>query len=198
MNWSYHINHLTQHLQKTIGMMERLLECLLKFVSYVKIRHYVNEKTTRMLYYALVFSHLQYGITSWGFADAFYMKPLNALHNNVLRIIANYDYTVEQNYLLSIKHKIYLNKLELGKLMFKIINNGKPQQFRVLFTKSRDIHNHSTTQANNESIYISQIQTNSGKKSIQYAGAILWNKIPNSIKSLSFTSFKKEYEKQLQ
>ena len=81
--------------------------------------------------------------------------------------------------------------------MFKIINNGKPQQNRVLFTKSREIHNHSTRQAKNESIYISQIQANSGKKSIQYAGAILWNKIPNSIKSLSFTSFKKEYKKQL-
>ena len=62
-------------------------------------------------------------------------------------------------------------------IMFKIINNGKPQQYRVLFTKSREMHNHSTRQAKNESIYISQIQTNSGKKSIQYAGAILWNKI---------------------
>ena len=81
--------------------------------------------------------------------------------------------------------------------MFKIINNEKPQQYRVLFTKSREIHNHSTRQAKNESIYISQIQTNSGKKSIQYAGAILWNKITNFIKSLSFTSFKKEFIKQL-
>ena len=54
------------------------------------------------------------------------------------------------------------------------------------------IHNHSTRQAKNESIYISQIQTNSEKTSIQYAGVILWNKIPNSIKSLSFTSFKKK------
>ena len=81
--------------------------------------------------------------------------------------------------------------------MFKIINNGKPQQYRVLFTKSREIHNHSSRQAKNKSIYISQFQTNSGKKTIQYAGAILWNKIPNSTKSLSFTSFKKEYKKQL-
>ena len=81
--------------------------------------------------------------------------------------------------------------------MFKIINNGKRQQYRVLFTKSREIHKHSTRQAKNKSIYISQIQTNFGKKSIQYARVILWNKTPNSIKSLSFTSFKKEYKKQL-
>ena len=36
MNWSYHINHLIQHLRKSIGMI-------------CKIRYYVNEKTTRML-----------------------------------------------------------------------------------------------------------------------------------------------------
>ena len=56
-----------------------------------------------------------------------------------------------------------IHKLEVGKLMFKNINNGKALQFRVLFTKSREIHNHSTRLAKNESIYISQIQINSGK-----------------------------------
>ena len=38
-------------------------------------------------------------------------------------------------------------KLKLGKLMFKIINNGKPQQYRVLFIESKEIYNHLTRQA---------------------------------------------------
>ena len=114
---------------------------------YGKIRHYVNEKTTRMLYYALVYSHLQYGITSWGFADVFYMKPLNTLDNNVLRILANCGYRTKLSPVYKAQNILKLediHKLEVGKLMFKIINNGKPQQYRVLFTKSREIHNHST------------------------------------------------------
>ena len=104
------------------------------------------------------------------------MKPLNTLHNNVLRILANCGYRTKLSLIYKAQNILKLediDKLEVGKLMFKIINNGKPQQYRVLFTKSREIHNHLTTQAKNESIYISQIQTNSGKKSIQYAGAIL-------------------------
>ena len=84
MNWSYHINHLKQHLQKSFGLI-------------CKISHCINKKTTRMLYYALVYSHLQYGIPSWGFADAFYMKSLNTLHNNVLRIIADCGYRTKSS-----------------------------------------------------------------------------------------------------
>ena len=160
-----------------------------------KIRHYVNEKTKKILYYAFVYSHLQHGITSWGFPDAFYMKLLHSLYNNVLRIIVNCGYRTKLSPVYKAQNILKLvdiHKLELGKLIFKIINSGKSQQYRVLFTKSREIHNHSTSQAKNKSIYISQIQTNSAKKLIQYAGAILWNKISNSIKFFSFTYFKKK------
>ena len=100
-----------------------------------------------MLYYALFYSHLQYSITSWGFADAFYIKLLNTLHNNVLKILANCGYRTKLSPIYKPQNILKLediHKLEVGKLMFKIINNGKPQQYRVLFTKSREIHNHST------------------------------------------------------
>ena len=112
MNWSYHINHLTQHWRNSIGLI-------------CKIRHYVKEKTTRIFYYALVYSHLQYGITSSGFADAFYMKPLNTLHNNVLRIIANCGYRTKLSPVYKQQNILKLediHKLEVGKLVFKIIN----------------------------------------------------------------------------
>ena len=42
--------------------------------------------------YTMLLSILIFNITSWGFADAFYMKPLNTLYNTVLRIIANCGY----------------------------------------------------------------------------------------------------------
>ena len=104
------------------------------------------------------------------------MKPLNTLHNNVLKIIANCCYRTKLSPVYKAQNILKLediHKLELGKLMSKIINNRKPQQYIVLFTKAREIHNHSTRQAKNESIYISQIQTNSGKKSIQCARVLI-------------------------
>ena len=73
------------------------------------------------------------------------MKPLNILHNNVLRILANCGYRTKLSLVYKAQNILKLediDKLEVGKLMFKIINNGKPQQYRVLFTKSREIHNH--------------------------------------------------------
>ena len=101
-----------------------------------------------MLYYALVYSHLQYGITSWGFADAFYMKPLNTLHNKVLRVIANYGYRIKLSPVYKAQNILKLediHKLELGKLIFKstvlIIENHKNLEFYLLslekFTTTR-------------------------------------------------------------
>ena len=78
------------------------------------------------------------------------MKPLNTLHNNVLQIIANYGYRTKLSPVYKAQNILKLediHKLEVGKLMFKIINNGKPQKYRVLFTKTREIHNHWTRQA---------------------------------------------------
>ena len=78
--------------------------------------------------------------------------------------------------------------------MFKIINKMENHNNIEFYLLSLEIFITTRLEKQKMSIYISQIQTNSGKKSIQYAGAILWNKIPNSTNSLSFTSFKKEYK----
>ena len=80
------------------------------------------------------YSHLQCGITSWGFADAFYMKLLNILHNNVLRIITNCGCRTKLSPVYKAQKKLEdIHKLELGKLMFKIINSEKPQQYSIEF-----------------------------------------------------------------
>ena len=62
------------------------------------------------------------------------MKPLNTFHNSVLRITANCGYRTKFFPIYKAQNILKLediHKLEVGKLMFKIINNGKPQQYKV-------------------------------------------------------------------
>ena len=53
LNWKAHISHLTNKLSKVAGI-------------FYKLRKIVNKNTLIQVYYALVHSHLIYGILSWG------------------------------------------------------------------------------------------------------------------------------------
>ena len=52
-------------------------------------------------------------------------------------------------------------------------------------------HNYDTRSSYNKNCYIPSIRTNIGKTSIKYQGPIVWNSIPNDLKSLSPLLFKK-------
>ena len=65
-----------------------------------------------------------------------------------------------------------------------------PQIFDAYFLPIEQAHNYNT-----RSRYLNSIRTDSGKNSIKFYGAQLWNEIPVSIKSLSFPKFKREYRK---
>jgi hypothetical protein len=51
-------------------------------------------------------------------------------------------------------------------------------------------HNYSSRSSNNNNCFIPYVRTDIGKSSIKYQGPIVWNTIPNEIKSLSCQSFK--------
>ena len=66
----------------------------------------------------------------------------------LLRIIDTYNYKTKLSPVYKIQNILKLediHKLDLGKLMFKIVNNEKSQQCRVLFIKSKNNHNYLTS-----------------------------------------------------
>jgi len=52
LNWNNHIRYLSKQIALRTGIFYRL-------------KSYVNENTSRMLYYSLIYSRLQYGIVAW-------------------------------------------------------------------------------------------------------------------------------------
>ena len=71
-----------------------------------------------------------------------------------------------------------------------------PPIFRKYFKLTENVHSHSTRQSSD--LYLPLLYYESSRKSIKYAGVILWNKIPKEIKRCpSLASFKKSYKKYL-
>ena len=75
MTWSNHMQQLSLQLAKTSGIFYRL-------------REYVTRETLCMLYYSLVYSRVQDGISIWGTATKSRLYEINVRLNNIVRTIS--------------------------------------------------------------------------------------------------------------
>ena len=80
----------------------------------------------KMVYYSIVYSHVQYCINSWGSASETTLNPLKIIQKRNIRIITGSKYTAHAEPLFHQLQCLKLNdiyKLEMAKLMYKINNN---------------------------------------------------------------------------
>ena len=56
LTWNIHIDKISKTISRSIGLL-------------YKIRPFVNNKILKMLYYSLVYPHLNYVTEAWGSAD---------------------------------------------------------------------------------------------------------------------------------
>ena len=118
-----------------------ILDSQLKFAIYIlksltkisrlirvmsKNRHYLPKTMLQKLYYALIHSHLLYGIAVWGSTYQTLINKLQVLQNKAMKMIEGRDWNskISDTYL---KHKILtvqnLYLFEVGKLMYRFYNN---------------------------------------------------------------------------
>ena len=74
LTWKPHISQLSLKLSKTVGVLS-------------KIRYFVNSDVLVMLYYALIFSFLNYRIETWGLTYPSYLKPISIIQKKCIRIM---------------------------------------------------------------------------------------------------------------
>ena len=77
LTWSHHINHISNKLSSICGVLSRL-------------KHYVPVLILKIIYNSLFLSHLNYGITAWGFNVGPRIKK--TLQKKAIRYISNAKY----------------------------------------------------------------------------------------------------------
>lgn len=172
LNWKNQILNIQTKLAKAVGILYR-------------VRNYLNKHSLIQILHALIISHLNYGILSYGRASKTALKPLNVLFNQAIRCINFLKRTDKSN------SKLYLDegllsldkmfKLELGKFCYKFHNNILPKSFDKLFTHVSEIHSHYTRNSKNR-MYLKSQNKHSGLKTLSQMGAKFWNSIPNNLK----------------
>ena len=184
LNWKPQINNICSKLASGCWALYQL-------------RPYVNLQTLMMIYYSLIYSHLNYCISSWGSTSSSTLGPLNKLQKKSVKIITNSSIRTHSKPLfLDLKllklEDIY--KFEMAKLMhrihYKLFNISSSESNKLVMLDQT--HSYNTRQKNQKNYFLNRVRTTKSQKSIQYIGAKIWNQLPKEIKQINSFKFKKE------
>ena len=176
LNWKSHIQYICQKVSKVCGILS-------------KLRYYLDINLLKMIYYALVYPYLLYGVMSWGSASETVLNIVRSVQNRVVKVMrfipfGSYDMkpVYEEMDILKIDN-IY--KLEVGKFMYKFDNDLLPDNFNEYFQYVRNVHTYSTRMSTNKCMYIKISNTKFSKKMLKVKGTEIWNSIPLELKELN-------------
>ena len=166
LKWHFHIIELEKKLSSAIGLLSR-------------IRHYVDTKTLRSLYFSLFHSHLLYGSLVWGLASQEQLKKLIRLQKRAIRTITFVDFQEPTSPLF---HKLAILKLEDAikmkqyEFLYDWKSNKLPPAFRNYFTYNETGRN--TRLGATPHLTIPRRKTETyGSTCMKYQGALLHSQI---------------------
>ena len=111
INFRQHINFLESKIARSVGIL-------------TKLKHVLPEKALISLYYALVSSHLLYGLTVWSGISKRSLDKLNTLQNKAVKIVAGakyFDHVTPHYSNLKILKLPDLYKYEITKTMYRCV-----------------------------------------------------------------------------
>ena len=175
-NWTEQIKHVIKKVNRNIGIIW-------------KIRNSLNKSAKKLLYYALIHSHLHYGNCVWGTGPKTELQPLIIAQKKIIRIISSAQYREHTNGLfksLNILKLPEINNLATVKFVQSQVYSQDPI---VNFRRGNQVHDYNTRSANHlrpnrHSVIVT-------KRFISNRGCNLWNSLPSNLKEITNTnSFK--------
>ena len=186
LNWKTHVKYLCEKLSKMCGM-------------FAKLRHCCNKPLLRIIYFALVESHLQYCNIIWGSASEKTLAPLLKLQDKIVRIMCfaqPESSRIEDLYSdLKLLDLNQLNKLAKAKFVYKFKNKKLPKRFDNFLTTQNSHHRYSLRSTNTQEYKCIWGKSNFGMKMLQYEGVQLWNALPDDVRNAeSLRNFSKRFK----
>ena len=140
-----------------------------------RIKPFVNQSILKTLYFSLIYSHLQYGITAWGNCTKTNLKKLSTLKNKAITLISNAPFATRTTYLyynLELLKLEDIYKLEVGKIKHQYVNKNLPGSFDDFFISSSNVHSHNTRRSRNN-YFLPRYTSSLAIGSVRYQGVIV-------------------------
>ena len=186
-NWEHQIKHINIKVNKNVGIIS-------------KLRHYVDLKMLKQLYYSLIYPYLNYGIMSWGNTYTSKLTKIHTKQNKCLRNIffAHWRENASPYFkLLGILKLDNIFKIRIATMCYIIAHEKKdvPSIFLNFITLAKSTHFYNTRFASNLNFSRPTVRTNYGIYTFKYVASKLWEQIPHNLKNIeSIYQFKKQYK----
>ena len=136
-----------------------------------------------MLYYSMIFPHLNYCNIIWGNTYTSYMDKIYLLQKRAIRIITKSEYLAPSRPLFVKMHILpifQLIQLNIRIFMFKFQNGLLPEIPNLNFITNSDIHSYSTRQKND--LHLFKVRTTNAQNSFYVNSIKEWNYLSNDVK----------------
>lgn len=183
LKWSEHVNKLCNTISPKVGLLRKLKRTL-------------PIECVKLVYKSTIQTHIDYCLTTWGFAPAKYLDKVQRLQNRAARIVTgNYSWNVRGTDLVSelgwqnvTQRRDYFTAL----LVFKALHGMAPVYIQDMFTYSREVNSRLTRHSAENNLYVPKISKNLYSQSLHYNGAKIWNSLPSHFKVVtSLDTFKR-------
>jgi hypothetical protein len=175
LTWQIHSTEMAKKVARGIGVL-------------YKIRAFVPQDVLISVYYSLVYSHLSYCNMVWGNAALTYLSPLFILQKKAVRIITNSHYRAHTDPLfnsLKLLKVFDIYKLQICLFIYssKIFNAstlGNNYYSHFVFPTIPKPYDTRSSAAN---LQLNHSTTNIRKYSILNSGPLIWNALPDDLKT---------------
>ena len=152
-----------------------------------KVKQYVNSSTLKLVYNALVSSHLNYCDVVWDNCGITLTNKLQKIQNRGARIINNSPWhSSGRENISSLNWQTLGDKRKdnIAIMMFRILNSQAPT---YLFDKFSHISHCYNTRQSELNVNTMRPKSDSGKRTFLFRGAHVWNSLPENIQSSNNT-----------
>ena len=157
-----------------------------------QVKNILPRSSLQTLYYALIHSHLSYGLLAWGNAKSSFLQPTIKLQKYALRLITNSKYNDHTEPLFKTSNILKLNDLytlEVMKFMHDYMHFKLPTSFNKLFIFNHELRNTLLTRQSNLLHIINPLNRFANALPVYHFPKI-WNNISQSVNYQSYSKAK--------
>ena len=143
----------------------------------------MSVKIARQLFFAFVYSRIQYGIEIYGNCAKETLSKLQVMQNKLLKLLLKYDRSTPTNFLQHVLSILQLNDMHIVKVLL-FVNECRSGRIPDIFLDYYKVRETEHKLRNNRTLDIPWARTDLGQNCCDIKGARLWNMFFDTVNPL--------------